>query len=65
MWENLFKHINIDPQNVHILNGNAPNLVEECDNFEAKIEAAGGIDLFMAGIGPDGQYILLLLPSLW
>jgi len=55
MWENLFKHINIDPKNVHILNGNAPNLVAECDEYERKIEAAGGIDLFMAGIGPDGH----------
>ena len=55
MWENLFKHINIDPKNVHILNGNAPNLVAECDEYERKIEAAGGINLFMAGIGPDGH----------
>ena len=55
MWENLFKHININPENVHILNGNAPNLVAECDEYERKIEAAGGIDLFMAGIGPDGH----------
>jgi len=37
------------------LNGNAPNLVAECDEYERKIEAAGGIDLFMAGIGPDGH----------
>ena len=49
------QHINIDPKNVHILNGNAPNLVAECDEYERKIEAAGGIDLFMAGIGPDGH----------
>lgn len=40
---------------MHILNGNAPNLVAECDEYERKIEAAGGIDLFMAGIGPDGH----------
>jgi len=55
MWENLFKHIDINPDNVHILDGNAANLVEECDNFEAKIESFGGIELFMAGIGPDGH----------
>lgn len=55
MWENLFKHIDINPANVHILDGNAPNLVEECDKYEAAIAVAGGIDLFMAGIGPDGH----------
>ena len=26
MWNNLFSHIDIKPENVHILNGNAPDL---------------------------------------
>ena len=34
MWQNLFKHIDIDPANVHILDGNAPDLVKECDDYE-------------------------------
>eukprot|EP00051_Salpingoeca_urceolata_P009830 m.119395 g.119395 ORF g.119395 m.119395 type:complete len:352 (-) comp16466_c0_seq6:330-1385(-) len=55
MWENLFKHVDIDPKNVHILDGNAPNLMEECDAFERAITAHGGIELFLAGIGPDGH----------
>lgn len=55
MWENLFKHIDINPENVHILDGNAPNLVEECNEYERKITEVGGIELFMAGIGPDGH----------
>eukprot|EP00035_Acanthoeca_spectabilis_P035381 m.34251 g.34251 ORF g.34251 m.34251 type:complete len:277 (+) comp7304_c0_seq2:62-892(+) len=55
MWENFFKFIDIEPHNAHILNGNAPNLVEECQAYEAKIKAVGGIDLFLAGIGPDGH----------
>jgi glucosamine-6-phosphate deaminase len=29
--------------------------VKECDDYEKAIEAAGGIDLFMGGIGPDGH----------
>lgn len=55
MWTNFFSHINIKKENVHILNGNAKDLVKECADYEAAIEAAGGIDLFMGGIGPDGH----------
>lgn len=55
MWMHLFAHIDIDPRNVHILNGNAPDLDAECAAYEAAIQAAGGIDLFLAGIGEDGH----------
>lgn len=55
MWKNFFSHIDIKKENVHILNGNAGNLEEECANYEKAIEDAGGIDLFMGGIGPDGH----------
>jgi glucosamine-6-phosphate deaminase len=51
MFNNFFKHIDIDPHNVHILDGNAEDLLKECDDFEAKIKEAGGIKLFMGGIG--------------
>nr|XP_044986249.1 glucosamine-6-phosphate isomerase 2 isoform X3 [Jaculus jaculus]XP_044986250.1 glucosamine-6-phosphate isomerase 2 isoform X3 [Jaculus jaculus] len=55
MWNNFFKHIDIDPHNAHILDGNATDLQAECDAFEKKIKEAGGIDLFVGGIGPDGH----------
>ncbi|NWI56470.1 GNPI1 isomerase, partial [Calyptomena viridis] len=55
MWNNFFKHIDISPENVHILDGNAPDLQAECDAFEEKIKGAGGIELFVGGIGPDGH----------
>jgi len=55
MWNNFFSHIDIKKENVHILNGNAADLAAECAQYEAAIEAAGGIDLFMGGIGPDGH----------
>lgn len=50
MYNNFFKHIDINPENVHILDGNAPDLVKECDDFEKKIKEAGGIELFIGGI---------------
>ncbi len=55
MWNNFFSHIDIDPKNVHILNGNAEDLMAECENYERMIEEVGGVDLFMGGIGPDGH----------
>lgn len=55
MWNNFFNHIDIKKENVHILDGNAPDLLAECAHYEEMIEAAGGVDLFMGGIGPDGH----------
>lgn len=49
MWNEFFKHIDIDPKNVHILDGNASDLVAECNSFEAKIKEAGGVELFIGG----------------
>jgi len=55
MWDNFFGHIDILPENVNILNGNAPDLVAECEAYEAKMNALGGINLFLGGIGADGH----------
>lgn len=55
MWNNFFSHVDIKPENVNILNGNAADLEAECRNYELKILEAGGIDLFMGGVGEDGH----------
>ncbi len=55
MWTNFFNHIDILPENVNILNGNAEDPIAECQRFEDKIQSYGGIDLFMGGVGPDGH----------
>ena len=59
MWDNFFKHIDIDPKNVHILDGNAEDLDAECDNYEEKITQAGGVDLFIGGMRAILRYSLL------
>ena len=55
MFTNLFNHIDCPKENIHILNGNAPDLEAECAAYEKEIEKYGGIDLFLGGIGPDGH----------
>ena len=55
MWTNFFNQVDIRPENVNILNGNAQDPAAECEAYEAKIKALGGIRLFMGGIGPDGH----------
>ncbi|MCF0166201.1 MAG: glucosamine-6-phosphate deaminase [Bacteroidales bacterium] len=55
MFRNLFNHIDIKRENIHILNGNAKDLDEECVSYEKAIASYGKINLFLGGIGPDGH----------
>lgn len=55
MRRHLFDHIDIPAGQINILDGNAKDLEKECADYEARIKAAGGIDLFLGGVGPDGH----------
>lgn len=55
MARNFFDHVDVPKENINILNGNAPDLAAECASYEERIAAAGGIDLFMGGVGEDGH----------
>ena len=55
MWDNFFDHIDIPRENVHILDGLAPDLVRECTAYEEAIASFGGIELFLGGMGADGH----------
>lgn len=55
MRENLFRHINIDPQRTHVPDGTAPDLHAECRGYETKINDAGGIDIQLLGLGRNGH----------
>ncbi len=57
MMENLFDHVNIDPANIHIPNGKTDreNLRRHCEDYEAAILEAGGIDFQILGIGRSGH----------
>ena len=57
MWENLFAHINVRPEHVHIPDGSVPRerVAEHCAAYERAIADAGGIDFQMLGIGKTGH----------
>jgi len=55
MYDNFFNHINIKKGNIHILYGMAKDPEKECADYEKAIVDAGGIDLFVGGVGQDGH----------
>lgn len=55
MMDNFFNHVDMDPGHIHILDGMAKDPDRECAAYEEAIARAGGIDLFLAGVGSDGH----------
>lgn len=55
MHEELFRHLNFQPNNIHLMRGDAVNPEQECRAYEAAIEQVGGIDLQVLGIGRNGH----------
>lgn len=55
MNQHLFAQVNIDLRNTHLPDGQAANLRAACERYEAMIQACGGIDLQLLGIGADGH----------
>ena len=57
MRKNLFEHTDINPENYHLPDGLIPKdkVKEHCLDYEKQIEAAGGLDLQILGIGTNGH----------
>ncbi len=57
MNENFFDHIDIPKENINIPDGSLPieEIPEFCERYEKKIEAAGGLDIQLLGIGKTGH----------
>ena len=55
MQENLFDHISIKPENTIVPDGLAADIPAMCEAYERQIEAWGGIDLQLLGLGHDGH----------
>lgn len=55
MKENLFKHVNIKPENTYIPNGLEEDTEYECQRYNGIIAGLGGIDMQLLGIGGNGH----------
>jgi len=55
MYRNLFRHLNIRMENVHVPNGKAEDVEAFCAWYDAEIERFGGIDIQVLGIGGNGH----------
>ena len=55
MYNNLFKHININMENTNVPDGTEPDSEKECFRYENVIEAYGGVDLQLLGLGHNGH----------
>lgn len=55
MEHHLFSRVNLRPENIHFLDGSAPDPAAECMRYEKAIEDAGGIDIQVLGIGTNGH----------
>lgn len=55
MNTNLFDHVNIDKEKTYVPNGLEPDSQKACDQYNAIIASAGGIDLQLLGLGHNGH----------
>lgn len=55
MYKNLFDHININPENIHIPNGMTDDVNAECERYDELIKEAGGVDIQVLGIGNNAH----------
>jgi glucosamine-6-phosphate deaminase len=55
MQRQLFDKIDIRPWNTRVLDGLTASPTLECEAFERQVAAAGGVDLWLLGIGANGH----------
>ena len=55
MENNLFAHVHISRERIHIPDGLSRDVPAHCEAYEEAIRAAGGIDLQILGLGSDGH----------
>ena len=55
MWDKLFQHIDIQRENTHFPDGNAPDPKAECARYDKLLADLGPVDLQLLGIGHNGH----------
>ncbi len=55
MCQNLFKHINISPENTHVPDGLTLDVDQTCADYDSMVASLGGTDIQLLGIGDNGH----------
>lgn len=55
MDERLFRHVSVQASHIGFLDGRAADPTRECERYEHAIQAAGGMDIVVLGIGSNGH----------
>ena len=55
MHKNLFDHVNIRPEAIHLPDGTTPDAADACAKYHDITHSVGGIDLQLLGLGPNGH----------
>ena len=55
MDQNLFNHVDMKRENIHVPKGNTADLQAAAAQYDTMIEAAGGVDIQLLGIGVNGH----------
>lgn len=55
MREHLFDHVNVNPNNMFLPDGTAPDSAVESLNYEKKLDDCGGLTVQILGIGMNGH----------
>lgn len=55
MYNNFFKHVNIDLKNTNVPDGTEPDSVKECSRYDAVVKSVGGVDMQLLGLGHNGH----------
>jgi glucosamine-6-phosphate deaminase len=55
MRENLYRHVDADPERTHVPDYRTPEPQAECERYEKAISEAGGVNLCVLGIGRNGH----------
>lgn len=55
MQDKLFNHIDIPQEQAYVPSGEGSDLTKDCNNYEARIQTAGKMDIQVLGIGLNGH----------
>ncbi len=55
MDQQLFNHVDMKPENIHVPKGDTADLQVAAAQYDEMIEAAGGVDIQLLGIGVNGH----------